>query len=119
MIFSKKKITELEYQIIEKVKSLRQEKRISKMELSTLIGVADSFVGKVESYAHPDKYNFKHLFKIAIALKLTSVKELIPDEIPKYDEIEIIYEMVPKLKKDGTKSKQLESQVLNIRPIKI
>lgn len=88
------------------------------MELSEAIGVSKSFVGKVESYAHPDKYNFKHLYKISVVLELKSVKELIPREIPKYEDIEVIYEMTPKTNKDGSESKQLEQNVLEIKPIK-
>lgn len=115
---SKKKVTELEFLIIEKVKDLRISNGISKMELSEAIGVSNSFVGKVESYSHPDKYNFKHLYKISIALNLKSIRELIPNEIPKYEDVEIIYEMVPKTNKDGSVSKQLESRVIKIEPVK-
>lgn len=113
---SLKKITELEFNIIEKVKEIRLSKNKSKMQLSRDIGVDDSFIGKVESLLHPDKYNFKHLYKIATVLKLKSLKDLMPDSIPKYEDIEIIYEMVPKVNKDGTESKQLESRVIKIRP---
>lgn len=114
---SKKKITELELLIIEKVKEIRTKKGISKMELSEAIGVSNSFVGKVESYAHPDKYNFKHLYKISRSLGIKSIRELIPKEIPKYEDIEVIYEMVPKTNKDGSESKQLESNILEVKPI--
>lgn len=114
---SRKKITELEFRIIEKVKELRTKHNLSKMELSEAIGLANSFVGKVESYSHPDKYNFNHLNRIAIVLKLKSIRELLPSEIPKYEDIEVIYEMIPKINKDGSESKQLEVNILEIRPI--
>lgn len=117
-IKSKKRITELEFLIIEKVKHIRIRKGISKMELSEAIGVSKSFVGKVESYAHPDKYNFKHLYRISKTLKLKSLRDLIPGEIPNHEDIEIIYEMVPKTNKDGSASKQLESKIIKIEPIK-
>lgn len=116
---SLKKITELEFNIIEKVKEIRISKNKSKMQLSRDIGVDESFIGKVESHLHPDKYNFKHLYKIAITLKLKSIKELMPESIPQYEDIEIVYEMVPKINKDGSESKQLEAKVLEIRPRKV
>ncbi|TDQ81073.1 hypothetical protein CLV99_0448 [Sphingobacterium yanglingense] len=115
-LVSKKKITELEFRIIEKVKEVRTKKGVSRMKLSEEIGVDKGFVGKVESYAHPDKYNFSHLFRIAKILKLKSIRSLVPSAIPTYEDIEIVYEMVPKINKDGTQSKQLESSVLEIRP---
>ncbi|MCY4778908.1 XRE family transcriptional regulator [Sphingobacterium sp. UT-1RO-CII-1] len=115
-LVSKKKITELEFRIIEKVKEVRTKKGVSRMQLSNDIRVDKGFVGKVESYAHPDKYNFSHLFRIAKILKIKSIRDLIPNDMPKYEDIEIVYEMVPKINKDGSQSKQLESSVLEIRP---
>lgn len=115
---SVKNISELEFLIIEKVKSIRSEKKISRQELSRLMGLADSFVGKVESYAFPDKYNLRHLALIAKALKLKSTRELLPTGIPEYDIIEVIYEKVLKTNKDGSPSKQFEEKVISIEPIK-
>ena len=114
---ARKNITELEFLIIERIKRIRIEKGLSKMELSEAIGVSNSFVGKVESLSHPDKYSFKHLYKISKVFEIKSVRELIPKEIPRYGDIEIIYEMVPKKNKDGSQSKQLEANVLEINPI--
>ena len=116
-ITSTKRLTELEFRIIEKVKELRTKNNLSKMELSEAIGLANSFVGKVESYAHPDKYNFKHLNRIAEALKLKSIRELLPLEMPKFEDIEVVYEMIPKKNRDGSESKQLEINVIEIRPV--
>lgn len=115
---SKKSITELEFRIIERVKELRIVRNYSKMELSVAIGVANSFVGKVESYGHPDKYNFKHLYRIAKFFNLNTIQDLIPYDIPQHESVEIIYEMVPKSKRDGSSSKQLEPNILQIIPKK-
>lgn len=117
-LISKKKITELEFLIIEKVKEIRNKKGISKMKLSQDMDLDPGFVGKVESLSHPDKYNFSHLFKIGKILKTKSIRDLIPNYMPTYGDIEIVYEMVPKINKDGSKSKQMESNVLEIRPAK-
>lgn len=114
---STKKIIELEFRIIEKVKKLRINQGISKMKLSKAIRAPDSFVGKVESYTHPDKYNFKHLHRIALKLKLKSIKDLMPIKNPEFEEIEIVYQMVPKTNKDGSVSKQLEVKVIEIKPV--
>lgn len=115
---SLKQLTELELGIILNVKHHRILRKISKEELSRLLGKADSFVGKVESLKDPDKYNIRNLQKLTIIFKLKSVRDLIPKEIPKYLDIEVIYEMVPMTKLDGSPSKKLEQKIVEIRAIK-
>ncbi|MFC1226653.1 helix-turn-helix domain-containing protein [Pedobacter sp. BG31] len=110
-------ISELDYKIILKVKQLREEKGFSQRDLSEAMKLSKSFVGKVEALGQPDKYSIRHLNLIAKALKLKSVLELIPKGIQEYDMIEITYEKIPKLNKDGSESKQFEERIIEISEI--
>lgn len=111
-------ISELDYKIILKVKQLRENKGFSQRELSEEMKLSKSFVGKVEALGQPDKYSIRHLNLIAKALKMKSVIELIPKGVQEYDMIEITYEKIPKLNKDGSESKQFEERIIEIREIK-
>lgn len=110
-------ISQLDYKIILKVKVLREKKKLSQRDLSEEMKLSKSFVGKVEALGQPDKYSIRHLNLIAKAFTLKSVAELIPRGIQAHDMIEIIYEKVPKLNKDGSKSKQFEEKIIEIVPI--
>jgi transcriptional regulator with XRE-family HTH domain len=111
-------ISELDYKIILKVKQLRESKGFSQRELSEEMKLSKSFVGKVEALGQPDKYSIRHLNLIAKALKMKSVIELIPKGLQEFDMIEITYEKVPKVNKDGSESKQFEERIIEIREIK-
>lgn len=111
-------ISELDYLIIENVKALRIKRKISKQQLSVKMGVANSFVGKVENFSFRDKYNIRHLRLIAKALKLPTIKELIPADIPANDMIEITYEKISKVNDNGIIGKQTEDKVINIKEVK-
>lgn len=110
--------SQLDHEITLKVKALREEKGLSQRDLSEKMKLSKSFVGKVEALGQPDKYSIRHLNLVAKALKIKSVIELIPEGIQEYDMIEIIYEKVSKLNKDGSESKQLEERIIEIKEIK-
>ncbi|WP_339653977.1 helix-turn-helix transcriptional regulator [uncultured Salegentibacter sp.] len=111
------RISRLDYEIINRVRKLRKQNGISQRELSELMYLSKSFVGKVEALGQPDKYSIRHLTLIAKALKLKSLYEILPRSIPKEDIIEIIYHKVPKKNKDGSDSKQLEEKIIRIHSI--
>ncbi|MBZ9631550.1 helix-turn-helix transcriptional regulator [Salegentibacter sp. LM13S] len=108
------KISRLDYEIINRVRRLREKNDISQRQLSELMNLSKSFVGKVEALGQPDKYSIRHLALIAKALKLKSLCELLPKFIPKEDIIEIKYQKIPKQNKNGSKSKQLEERIIEI-----
>lgn len=112
------KISKLDYEIIIRVKELREQKGISQRDLSKLMNLSKSFVGKVEALGQPDKYSIRHLTLISKALKLKSLISILPKSIPQEDIIEIIFEKTLKLNKDGSISKQFEEKIIEIRPIK-
>lgn len=111
------KISKLDYEIINRVRELREQKGISQRDLSEIMGLSKSFVGKVEALGQPDKYSIRHLTLISKALKLKSFIPLLPKSIPQEDIIEIIYEKTLKLNKDGSISKQYVEKIIEIRPI--
>ncbi|MCX3263702.1 helix-turn-helix domain-containing protein [Pedobacter agri] len=110
-------ISQLDYEIILKVKVLREKCELSQRDLSEKMNLSKSFVGKVEALGQPDKYSIRHLNLIAKALMLKSVAQLIPRGIQSHDMVEIIYEKVPKLNKDGSESRQFEEKIIQIAPI--
>ncbi|WP_431293500.1 helix-turn-helix domain-containing protein [Pedobacter sp. P26] len=112
----KKILSEIDYLLIEEVKALRIKKGISKAHLSSKLKLADSFVGKVEDLSQRDKYSIRHLPLLVKALNLKSIGHLFP-KIPSNNMIEITYEKVPKLNKDGSESKQFEDKIIQIVPI--
>lgn len=111
-------ISQLDHEVILKVKALREKKGLSQRDLSEKMKLSKSFVGKVEALGQPDKYSIRHLNLIAKALGLKSVDKLMPNGIQEHDMVEIIYEKVPKLNKDGIQSKQFEERVIEIKEIK-
>ncbi|MCX2476925.1 XRE family transcriptional regulator [Pedobacter sp. MC2016-05] len=112
----KKVISEIDYLLIKEVKALRIKKGISKAQLSSKLKLASSFIGKVEDLSQRDKYSIRHLPLLVKALDLKSIGQLFP-KIPVNNIIEITYEKVAKLNKDGSESKQFEEKIIQIIPI--
>jgi transcriptional regulator with XRE-family HTH domain len=110
-------ISQLDYEIILKVKALREKRGLSQRDLSEKMKLSKSFVGKVEALGQPDKYSIRHLNLIAKALNVKSVVELIPSGIQQHDMIKITYEKVSKLNKDGSESKQFEEKIIEIKAV--
>jgi len=112
----KKVISEIDYLLIEEVKALRIKKGISKAKLSSKLKLAESFVGKVEDLSQRDKYSIRHLPLLVKALGLKSIGQLFPST-PVKNMIEITYEKIPKLNKDGSESKQFVEKIIEIKEI--
>lgn len=72
-------LTKIEVFVINKVRELRTDKKVSQAELSDRIGVSLGFIGKIESLKYNSKYNLNHINNIAKALGI-SPKELLPKE---------------------------------------
>ncbi|MCX2481047.1 helix-turn-helix transcriptional regulator [Pedobacter sp. MC2016-15] len=69
----------IELFVIEKVKSLRENAKISQSELAFKLGVSNGFIGQVESAKFPAKYNLDHIDKLAKIFHC-SPKDLLPDQ---------------------------------------
>lgn len=72
-------LTKIDVFVINKVRELRTDNKVSQAELSDRIGVSLGFIGKVESLKYNSKYNLNHINNIAKALGI-SPKELLPKE---------------------------------------
>lgn len=116
-LMKKKTISAVDYLLIEEVKAIRIEKGISKAQLSAKLKLAESFVGKVEDLSQRDKYSIRHLPLLVKALGLKSIGQLFP-KVPSENIVEITYEKVAKLNKDGSMSKQFEERIIEIKEIK-
>lgn len=75
-----------------------------------------SIVGRVEDLSQRDKYSIRHLPLLVKALGLKSIGQLFPNT-PIRNMIEITYEKVPKLNKDGSESKQFVEKIIEIKEI--
>ena len=72
-------LTEIERFVIDRVRKLRIEKKISQADLALSIGVSIGFIGKVESLKYNSKYNLNHINNIAKVLNI-SPKQLLPEK---------------------------------------
>ena len=70
--------SEIEKFVIDKIRVMRQERKMSQEKLSLAIGLSHSFVGNVESPKQHDKYNLNHLNSIAAVFNC-SMKDFFPD----------------------------------------
>lgn len=57
--------TPIEIYVIEQVRRMRLEERVSQAMLAYGIGVTKGFIGQVESSKHAAKYNLNHLNELA------------------------------------------------------
>ena len=70
-------LSEIEKFVINQVKKLRTENKISQAELADKIGVSSGFIGKIESLKYNSKYNLNHINQISKAFNI-SPKDLLP-----------------------------------------
>lgn len=58
-------LTQIEIYVIDKVKDLRVENKMSQADLAFKLGVSSGFIGKIESKKFNSKYNLNHINKIS------------------------------------------------------
>ena len=107
----------LDLYIINRVKQLREERGISQVELSLLMGFSEKFVGNVENPTLAEKYNIRHLNLLAKALKCT-IWDLLPKEPFDDDLVKVKIKRTKSLNKDGSKSKRMQIEIVDIQPVK-
>lgn len=71
--------TPIELYVIERVREIRTQQKISQSMLGYGIGVTSGFIGQVESPKYPTKYNLNHLNEIAKFLNC-SISDFFPKE---------------------------------------
>lgn len=113
-IFETNAIYRIEYQLIINVQKFRDKRKWSQRTLSGKMHFAETFVGKCESLDQPEKYNLRHIGILKKVFGFKSLDELFPGGIPEDEQIVIRYKKVPKKKADGTFSKLMENEVVEI-----
>lgn len=76
---AKQKPGRIELYVIDKVRTMREEKEWTQKELAEKLNVGFAFIGDVESPKRPQKYNLKHINKLAEIFKC-SPKDFLPDK---------------------------------------
>jgi len=109
--------TRLDLYIINRVKELREAKGISQDNLSVLMGFSEKFVGSVENPTLGAKYNIRHLNLLASALECT-LWDLLPEEPFDDDLVKVKLKRVKGVNKDGSKSKRMQTEIVDIQPVK-
>ena len=72
------KKSKLQLHIIDCVKEMRVDNKMSQAVLAIKLGVSDSFIGAVENPKHRAKYNLEHLNELAKIFKC-SPKDFLPE----------------------------------------
>jgi transcriptional regulator with XRE-family HTH domain len=109
--------TRLDLYIIEKVKEIREAQGISQADLSVRMGFSEKFVGSIENPTLVEKYNIRHLNLLARALKCT-LWDLLPEEPFNDDLVKVKIKRVKGVNKDGSKSKRMQIEIVDIQPVK-
>lgn len=109
-----KEMSQLDYLLIEHVKSLRDKKKWTQQILSKKMGVAISFVSNVESLTERHKYSIRHLALLANAFKYKSVSKLFDFPTPTHDRVRLIIEVTKTVESEGKKSKIMKSELKEI-----
>jgi transcriptional regulator with XRE-family HTH domain len=71
--------SDIEAYVINKVKEMREQNKLSQSELALRLNVSNGFIGQVESSRSPTKYNLNHLNELAIIFDC-SLKDFLPDK---------------------------------------
>jgi len=70
--------SDIEAYVINKVKEMREQNKLSQSELAVLLNVSNGFIGQAESSKSPTKYNLNHLNSLAVIFKC-SLKDFMPE----------------------------------------
>lgn len=110
-------ISHLDFLLIERVKALRIANKMTQLQLTQKMKLADGFVSKVETYTERAKYSIRHINLLANALNC-KIQDILPLEQPKYDMVKLTLRRVNKINKDGTISQKKTTEVITIEPKK-
>jgi transcriptional regulator with XRE-family HTH domain len=109
-------ISHLDYLLICHVREIRKEKKLTQLQLSHNMKLADGFVSKVETFSERAKYNIRHL-KLLSDVFECDIIDLIPKEVPIYDIVRLTLKRINKTNMDGSVSNKKETIVIKIEPV--
>ncbi|MEK6521909.1 helix-turn-helix transcriptional regulator [Myroides odoratimimus] len=110
----KYEISQFDFDLINHIRRLRENRGMSQQDLSRKMGVSNSFVGNVESITQRHKYSTRHISLLAKAFEFENISDLMDFKTPKYDRILVVYE-VETVKE---KSKVMSYRIIRIEEIK-
>lgn len=71
-------VSAIEQYVIDKVREMRLEKKISQRELADLLEISNGFIGMAESHKKRAKYNLNHINSLSKIFKC-SPREFLPE----------------------------------------
>lgn len=72
------KISDIELYVINFVKNLREEKKLSQDDIANILGLTKAFIGNIESPKNRAKYNLNHINILAEHFKM-SPRDFLPE----------------------------------------
>jgi len=108
-------ISQLYFMLIERVKALRIASKMTQLQLTQKMKLADGFISKVETFTERAKYSIRHINLLASALNCT-IQDILPLEQPKYDMVIVTLRRTNKINKDGSLSQKKTTEVIKIEP---
>lgn len=108
-------ISHLDFLLIERIKALRIANKMTQLQLTQKMKLADGFVSKVETYTERAKYSIRHIHLLAIALNC-KIQDILPLEQPRYDMVRLTLKRMNKINKDGSISQKKTTEVIKIEP---
>jgi transcriptional regulator with XRE-family HTH domain len=82
-------LSHLDFLLIENIRRVRLNAKLSQTALAHKIGVSEGFIGNVENHNQPNKLNIRLLSRIAIACNLKSYEDIFPKEATIHDLVKI------------------------------
>jgi putative transcriptional regulator len=73
------KKSRFELAVIQRVKEVREQKKLGQRDIAAILGVSEGFIGQIESPNSPSKYNLNHLNLLAKELHI-SPREFLPQD---------------------------------------
>lgn len=73
------KKSDFELAVIQKVKEIRENRKLGQRDIAALLGVTEGFIGQIESPNNGSKYNLNHLNILAKELEC-SPKDFLPEK---------------------------------------
>jgi len=108
-------ISQLDFMLIERVRALRIASKMTQLQLTQKMKLADGFISKVETFTERAKYSIRHIQLLASALNCT-IQDILPLEQPKYDMVILTLRRTNKINKDGSLSQKKTTEVIKIEP---
>jgi transcriptional regulator with XRE-family HTH domain len=108
-------ISQLDFLLIERVRALRLASKMTQLQLTQKMKLADGFISKVETFTERAKYSIRHIHLLASALNCT-IQDILPLEQPRYDMVILTLRRTNKVNKDGSLSQKKTTEVIKIEP---